>query len=154
MLKVRQARQADSNQFFTWRNDPLVVASSFTKGEIKMQDHRRWYDQKLESDDCGLYVVEYETEPAGQVRFDIAGPEATINYSLDAAFRGRGLAMRSMHRAIAVFSEEHADVTTLVAFVKLDNIASRRVFEKLDFDFDGYDRKMQANRYRKHLADQ
>jgi UDP-2,4-diacetamido-2,4,6-trideoxy-beta-L-altropyranose hydrolase len=152
--KIRKARRSDSKQFFTWRNDPLVIASSFTKGEIKMQDHRRWYDQKLNSDDCELYVIEYATEPAGQVRFDIDGSEATINYSLGEAFRGRGLAKRSMNQAIAVFSEEHEDVTSLVAFVKPDNVASCRVFENLNFEFDGVDKKMQANRYCKHLADQ
>ena len=154
MLRVRKARQSDSKRFLTWRNDPLVVASSFTKGVIKMQDHQRWYNQKLASDDCGLYVIEYETEPAGQVRFDIAGSEATINYSLDAAFRGRGLATRSMHRAIAIFFEQHEYVTALVAFVKPDNAASCRVFEKLNFELDSFDSKMQANRYRMHLAEQ
>jgi RimJ/RimL family protein N-acetyltransferase len=153
MLKVRKALRSDSNQFFAWRNDPLVVASSFTKGVIKKHDHQRWYDQKLVSDDCRLYVVEYDTEPAGQMRFDIAGSEATINYSLDAAFRGRGLAARSVNRAIAVFSEEHENVTSLVAFVKADNVASCRVFEKLKFEFDGYDRRMQANRFSLHLAE-
>jgi RimJ/RimL family protein N-acetyltransferase len=40
-----------------------------------------------------------------------------------------------------------------VAFVKPDNVASCRVFERLGFEFDGFDRQMQANRYRKPLAD-
>jgi UDP-2,4-diacetamido-2,4,6-trideoxy-beta-L-altropyranose hydrolase len=150
MLTVRKAQRSDSNQFFTWRNDPRVVDSSFTNNEIEILDHERWYDQKLVSDDCELYVVEYENEPAGQVRFDIVGSEATINYSLDAAFRGRRLAAQSMNRAIAAFSKEHKDVASLVALVKQDNIASRRVFEKLNFVFDGIADEPQANRY--HLS--
>ena len=153
MLKVRQALRSDSKQFFAWRNDPLVVASSFTNGVIKKRDHQRWYDQKLVSDDCSMYVVEYNTEPAGQMRFDISGSEATINYSLDAAFRGRDLAARSVNRAIALFAEEHENVRSIVAFVKADNVASCRVFEKLNFEFDGYDRKMEANRFSLHLAE-
>ena len=147
MLTVRKATQSDSEQFFTWRNDPQVVESSFTQGDIKFPDHLRWYDQKLASDDCALYVIEYDTEPAGQVRFDIAGAEATINYSLDAAFRGRGLAANSLDQAIAVFSGEHVDVTSFVALVKPDNVASCRVFEKLNFKLDCFDSQLQANRY-------
>ncbi len=153
MLKVRQAGSFDSEQFLAWRNDPVVVASSFTEGRIELADHQRWYLQKLASADCGLYVVENEAEPAGQFRFDIDGPEATINYSLAAAFRGRGLATESMMRAIAAFHDDHAQVTSLVAFVKPDNVASCRVFEKLHFELDGFDRDLQANRYCIDLAD-
>lgn len=153
MLKVRQAGKSDLEQFLAWRNDPIVVASSFTEGKIEMADHQRWYMQKLASANCGLYVVECEAEPAGQFRFDIDGPEATINYSLAAAFRGRGQATESMMRAIAAFHNDHAQVTSLVAFVKPDNVASCRVFEKLHFEHDGFDKDLQANRYRIDLAD-
>jgi len=118
-----------------------------------MADHQRWYLQKLASADCGLYVVESEARPAGQFRFDIDGTEATINYSLAAAFRGRGQATESMMRAIAAFHDDHAQVTSLVAFVKPDNVASCRVFEKLHFELDGFDKDLQANRYRIELAD-
>ena len=87
-----------------------------------------------------------------QVRFDIEGSSATINYSLDAAFRGRGLATAIVDTAIRTFREEFGDVETIIAFVKPDNVASCRVFEKLDFEADGFDGKMQANRYHIDLA--
>jgi RimJ/RimL family protein N-acetyltransferase len=154
MLIVRQAVESDSEQFLAWRNDPLVVASSFTEGRIEKADHQRWFLQQLASADCGLYVVESEAEPAGQFRFDIDGPEATINYSLGAAFRGRGLATECMMRAITAFHNDHADVNHLVAFVKPENVASCRIFEKLHFEHDGFDTDLQANRYRFDLADQ
>ncbi len=140
-------------QILAWRNDPVVVANSFTEGKIEMADHERWYLHKLASADCGLYVVECEAGPAGQFRFDIDGPEATINFSLGAAFRGRGLATESMMRAIAAFHNDYAQVTSLVALTKPDNVASCRVFEKLHFELDGFDKDLQANRYRIDLAD-
>jgi RimJ/RimL family protein N-acetyltransferase len=152
MLKVRQAGKSDMEQFLAWRNDPRVVASSFTEGRIELADHQRWYLQKLASPNCGLYVVESEAAPAGQFRFDIDGPEATINYSLATAFRGRGLATESMMRAIAAFHNDHAEVHHLVGFVKPDNVASCRVFEKLCFELDGFDAELQANRFRIDLA--
>ena len=153
MLTVRQAVKSDSEQFLAWRNDPLVIASSFTEGRIEQADHQRWFLQKLANANCGLYVVESEAEPAGQFRFDIDGPEAMINYSLGAAFRGRGLATESMMRAITAFHNDHADVNYLVAFVKPDNVASYRIFEKLHFQLDGFDTDLQANRYRVDLAE-
>ncbi len=153
MLSIRRAAEADLRQFLDWRNDPAVVAASFTQEPIEMRDHRPWYLRKLASDDCAMYVVEHDAVPAGQVRFDIGGTSATINYSLDAAFRGRGLATASVGKAIAAFRSEHHQVTTLVAFVKSDNLASCRVFEKLDFEADGFDTGMQANRYHFDLAE-
>ena len=153
MLKVRQAVKSDMEQFLAWHNDPVVLANSLTESRIEMANHQRWYLQKLASADCGLYVVEYDSEPAGQFRFDSDGSEATINYSLAAVFRGRGLATESMMRAIAAFHNDHAQVTSLVAFVKPDNVASCRVFEKLHFELDGFDKDLQANRYRIDLAD-
>ena len=153
MLTVRKARQPDLEQFHAWRNDPVVVASSFTQGEIDLQDHQHWFLNKLADADCGLYVVEFDEVAAGQVRFDIDGSVAKINYSLDAAFRGRGLATGSMTRAIATFCEEYGNVASLVAFVKPENVASCRVFEKLGFDLDGFDNDVQANRYRVDIAE-
>ena len=147
MLSARKALESDLQRFFDWRNDPAVVAASFTQGEIAMQDHETWFLRKLASDDCGMYIVEHDSTPAAQVRFDIEGSSATINYSLDAAFRGRGLATAIVGEAITAFRAEFGDVETIIAFVKPDNIASCRVFEKLDFEFDGFDSKMQANRY-------
>lgn len=145
--------EADLQQFLDWRNDPAVVSASFTQDEIAMRNHRPWFLQKLASDDCGMYVVLHDAIPAGQVRFDIDRPGATINYSLGAAFRGRGLATESVRLAIAAFLADHDEITTLVAFVKTDNIASCRVFEKLGFQADGFDHEMQANRYHIDLAE-
>ena len=54
MLSIRQALESDLQQFFDWRNDPMVVAASFTPGKIEMQDHRSWYLRKLASDYCSL----------------------------------------------------------------------------------------------------
>jgi UDP-2,4-diacetamido-2,4,6-trideoxy-beta-L-altropyranose hydrolase len=153
MLSVRKARESDLQQFLDWRNDPAVVAASFTPGTISMSDHEPWFMRKLSSDDCSLYVIEHDSTPAGQVRFDIEGSRATINYSLDASFRGRHLATASVSMAIASFRTEHDEVTNLVAYVKPDNPASCRVFEKLDFEADGFDAKLQANRYHIDLPD-
>ena len=75
------------------------------------------------------------------------GSRESFTSSLVAGFRGRQLATASVSKAIASFCAEHADITTLIAYVKVDNPASCRVFEKLNFEEDGFDRKMQANRY-------
>ena len=152
MLSVRKAIESDLQRFFDWRNDPAVVAASFTPGKIAMRDHEPWFLRRLASEDCGMYVVEHDENPAAQVRFDIDGSSATVNYSLDAAFRGRGLATAIVNEAIAAFRAEHGEIEGIIAFVKPDNIASCKVFENLDFKADGFDGKMQANRYHIHLT--
>ena len=76
-------------QFFAWRNDPIVVASSFTEGKIEMADHERWYMQKLASATCEWDGVECEggiptgrLTPAAADRVRAAMPPKTMEQRL------------------------------------------------------------------------
>ena len=55
-----------------------------------MAEHEQWFRSKLEDGRSRLFVLEAEILAVGQIRFDIEGGEARIDYSVDVQFRGRG----------------------------------------------------------------
>jgi len=77
--------------------------------------------------------VLYGELDAAQVRFDRTQDVARISYSVDANFRGKGLATALLGNAIERFTIENPEIQTLIAQVKATNKASTRVFEKLNF---------------------
>jgi RimJ/RimL family protein N-acetyltransferase len=134
MISARPATPADARLFFDWRNDKLVAAQSFSSDPIEFDQHKNWFESKLADPDSHLYVFQSDDRDAGQVRFDQDNDSALISYSLDAGFRGKGLATPLLQCAIDTFCRENPVVRTLIAKVKKDNTASNRVFEKLEFD--------------------
>ena len=153
MLSLRKAEATDLMLYFEWRNEPAVIANSLSHNAVTLRDHRRWFQRKVNDSMACLYVIEVDSVPAGQIRFELAGTQATVHYSLDAGFRGRGLATPSMRRALLALRLEKSDLSDVVAEVKPANIASSRVFERLGFARDRYDEELQANCYRLRLTD-
>jgi RimJ/RimL family protein N-acetyltransferase len=66
------------------------------------------------------------------VRFDIEGREATISISLDPAQRGKSLGTLLIWAACRKLVRE-SNVERIIAFIKPDNVASVRAFEKAGF---------------------
>jgi UDP-2,4-diacetamido-2,4,6-trideoxy-beta-L-altropyranose hydrolase len=130
-LNLRPAHPADVGLFFSWVNDPAVRQQSLQPEPIPWSTHRRWFDDRLADGSCKLFVLEARALPVGQIRFELNGGVAHIDYSIDAQFRGRGWA----HRLMALGMEQMAAIRPLAfrAQVKASNPASMAVFHKLGF---------------------
>lgn len=136
-IRLRPARLRDRKRIFRWANDPAARAASFHEKEIPARVHRRWYDASLRGARL-LYVVELDSEAIGVTRLDAVDGEddaAEVGIVLDARYRGRGLAVP----ALLALSEIAADarLRRLIARIRVDNAASRRVFEKAGFTHSG-----------------
>jgi UDP-2,4-diacetamido-2,4,6-trideoxy-beta-L-altropyranose hydrolase len=138
-LRLRGARAEDAELFFAWANEAQVRRQSLNCGQIRWLDHQQWFRSKLGDARSSMYVMDAKSLPVGQVRFDTADGEARIDYSIDAAFRGRGwgrsliaLGMRRLiERERIIFRGD----------VKESNPASSAVFVRLGFhESASYDR--------------
>jgi RimJ/RimL family protein N-acetyltransferase len=69
----------------------------------------------------------------GQVRFDRAGNAAEIDIAVSPAMRGKGIGTLMLKKGCQSYFER-CNVDRLVAEIKSDNEASRRVFEKAGFE--------------------
>lgn len=128
-LTLRRAREADAHLFYEWRTDPQARAMSRTEGPASWAEHRNWFERKLRDADAALYVGEADGLPIGQVRLDFRADGAQLSYSVDAFARGRGWGERMIREVLR--TDARARAAGVVAEVKPDNAASRKVFARL-----------------------
>ena len=115
-------------------NDEDVRKSAFSSSYISWEDHCRWFEAKLRSDDCFIYIALNESgEAVGQVRFDIVDTVAEIDFSLGKAFRGLGFGKKLVRLGTAKLLQE-TDVETIYAKIKADNTRSLKCFENSFFE--------------------
>ena len=136
MLTIRRATADDCRQYWVWVNDPAVRAAAFHSDPIDWDTHVRWFHERLASADTALFVIGDATgTPIGQVRFDrVSGEDAIVDVSLDAAWRGRGLAAEALRVACTALGDGAAG--RIVAEIREDNVASRRAFAAAGFVVD------------------
>lgn len=133
--KIRKANNKDLIQYFNWANDTNVRENSFSPEKIEVEDHIKWFLEKLKDKSCFMYVFEIDDAPIGQVRFDISESIAQIDYSISELERGGGLGVRMLNQALErfVFEAKAFKVECIHGIVKLSNIGSIKTFEKLGF---------------------
>lgn len=142
MLTHRPARPADSQLYFDWANDSDTRRQSFNSNPISLETHAVWFARKLADPSALMLVFENEAgEAVGQVRFEripVAdlSDEIIIGVSVDAKQRGRGLASQLIERGGAVCREQWGAVA-IHAYIKPDNQASVRAFERAGFTLSG-----------------
>lgn len=130
----REAQSSDAGILLRWRNDPSTRAASFHSNAVSDSEHEIWLERTLDNNLIDLWIVELDDQPAGQVRFDFepTNDEATISFSLAPEFRGKRWATAVIETACRkVFLSD--DVEIINAFIKPDNTASIRAFEKAGF---------------------
>lgn len=144
LINFRKAVLDDAELLFSWANDIDVRRNAFRQHEILWDEHMEWFQRKLKDEDCHIYIAyknmpDMSEKPIGQLRLDIEGDEAEIDYSVCAEMRGFGYGTQ-MVAGIQSFADKR--IRKFIAKVKTSNPASVRVFEKCGFvkkaDCDGY----------------
>lgn len=130
-LYLRPAGERDKKQIFDWANETQTRANSFHQEKISWEDHVKWYDFMMHSEDAQLYIAMDFMKPVGQIRLNIENRVGRISYSVDEECRGEHLGQKML----ALLEKETAGkVTRLIAEVKPENMASRKNFEKLGYE--------------------
>lgn len=139
-ITLRQAEPSDERLLYRWVNDEAVRSNSFTVKKINKKGHHEWFKNKLKNP-CitKIYIILNTNAVAvGQVRFDLVNTSWEIDFSIDIAFRGQGLATNALRLGIEeVCISAHA--VSFVGRVKKDNYHSQTVFQKLGFDLEVLD---------------
>ncbi|MBD2753120.1 GNAT family N-acetyltransferase [Spirosoma validum] len=142
MLTYRTARLTDAQLYFDWANDPDTRRQSFNSAPISLETHTAWFTRKLADANTLLLVFENETGKAvGQVRFErtpVADmpDEVIIGVSVATSQRGKGLASQLIERGCTICRKQWGEVT-IHAYIKPENQASIRAFERAGFRLSG-----------------
>jgi RimJ/RimL family protein N-acetyltransferase len=132
-LSAHRAHANDEALLLRWANDPLTRANAFNQNMIDQVTHQNWFFSRLcNPGRCQIFILKTENElPVGQVRFERMGQEWEIHYSIDPFVRKRGIGVNVLRSAISCFAASES--VKLWGRVRLDNLASRRIFLKMGF---------------------
>lgn len=125
---LRKADENDMDLLFHWANESMVRKNSFSSKEISYEEHKKWYKNLLSRTDCIQYIYMQETEAIGQVRLTMDGEIAEIAYSICAPKRCMGYGKIMLRLAYEQVKKDFPQIKKLIAKVKPDNIASKKVF--------------------------
>jgi UDP-2,4-diacetamido-2,4,6-trideoxy-beta-L-altropyranose hydrolase len=133
-LSIRLAEAGDSKLLWEWANDPVVRASAFSSETIAWEEHVAWFRGKLNDPECSILVaLDASAVPAGQIRFNKRGlSEADVDIIVDGRLRGSGYASHLIDLGVNWAFTEWG-LMQLNAFVKPENVASAKAFERAGF---------------------
>jgi RimJ/RimL family protein N-acetyltransferase len=132
-LVFRMANEDDVMKYFDWANDEEVRKNSFSNEVITIENHKKWFSQKLNTDTCFFYLFLLNGEPAGQIRIDKSNGETIIGISVDKNYRGKSLGTEMLKQATTNYLTKHKK-EQVVAYIKLENKASLNSFKKAGFE--------------------
>lgn len=127
---LRPAMFADCDLLFQWANDSDVRINSFHSEPIEYHTHVQWFQSKLNSTDCDMYLYVCKQTAVGQIRLDYRNGKGQISYSIAKEYRGQGYGKKML---FMIEKEVEKKVQYLTAFVKKENQASQLVFERLGY---------------------
>jgi RimJ/RimL family protein N-acetyltransferase len=132
-LRVRRASKEDTELLWQWANDPQTRASAFNTDPIPWETHHRWFDGRILSADCAIWILTSgQGVPLGQIRYDRIGDGAEVDISIAPEHRGKGLAIPLIQMTLPlvrnVWSPNYVE-----AHVKETNTPSQKSFRRAGF---------------------
>ena len=122
----------DAQLLFEWANDSLTRQNSFNSDPIEWNNHVAWLNRMLVRSNTNIYLIHLHNEPVGVVRFD-SDEDVIIGVTVAPNKRGKGLGAKIIKSACNRFWGNNNQ--NILACIKKDNVASRKVFEKAGFVF-------------------
>jgi len=142
-LYLKRATVEQCDILYTWANEEEVRKNSFNQEKIPYEQHVKWFNNKIDSKNSIIFLC-YEGEiPVGVVRIEVEAAQGTISYSVDKAFRGKGVASSMLKLLEEEIKNNKINIHILIGYVKFDNIPSQNIFKKL-----GYTEKMEEESYK------
>ena len=136
MVYLREATPTDMDLLFEWANDPAVRKNSFRSDPIPYEDHVKWFQHVMEDKNILQFILMDDDIPVGQIRLNLDNDEAEIGYSIVAEYRGKGYGHKILQLMIDKVHTEYPQIKKLIAKVKPENKASKKLFES-----EGYEMK-------------
>lgn len=130
-VSQRESVFSDAPLLYQWANDPDTRKASFNPRQISWQEHQRWLSQTLKDPLIHLYIVSQNSRPVGTYRLHIKNDRAFVSVSVAPHSRYQGFG--ALLLGLLVKTAGSLGTKTLIAQVRTDNPASRRLFEKCGF---------------------
>lgn len=131
---LREATIFDTELTFKWASNEQVRQYSFNSNPIAFAEHQKWFANKIESKNCYYLILEDTKNKFGSIRFEFDQSEnVTISYLIDPVFHGKGYGKLILEMGLNKLQSKGLSNLNIIGFVKSENIASIKIFEKLSF---------------------
>lgn len=134
IIVLRKIRKDDKKLLFDWANDVETRRNSFNTDPIPWPVHEKWFEDQLKSESTRIYVAQDEQgNNIGQIRFERKGDRAVLGFSINKAFRGKGLGRAVLDKGCEAIFAEWKDIAFVFGEVKRSNEPCRRVCIRANF---------------------
>jgi RimJ/RimL family protein N-acetyltransferase len=146
-IRLRPASPQDSASLFRWRNDIDAIAHSLSGRAVTEAEHVAWLSRSLASPDEIVLIGE---APSGDGFVAIGVCRLStreaggylVGINIDAEYRGHGVGRRLLDLTINHLIGRSCGPVSLIAEVKTQNEASKRLFAGAGFLVDSEDREV------------
>jgi RimJ/RimL family protein N-acetyltransferase len=133
-LVIRRASENDLHITFDWASNKIIRKYAIQKGDIVFEEHKKWFLNKINVDNCVYFIAEVNKIPIGSIRFDINNNnEALLSFLLEPTFHGKGYGKKILEKGC----EELLNIrqlTKIEGVVSIENIPSLKTFKSLGFN--------------------
>jgi RimJ/RimL family protein N-acetyltransferase len=147
-LSLRKVIYTDESLLFNWANDPDVRKWSFSKNVISLDEHKIWFNKKLNDSNVLMLIFEVNNTPTGMVRLEKENGEVVLNYLIASQSRGKGLASRMLKMAMNEVGSHWQNIKVF-AYTLPENIASIKSLERAGFYLESSSNEKNCYLFRK-----
>lgn len=140
---VRLATLSDAVEVLKWRNDFQTRVMSWNVNKVEKAAHIKWFDDSVKDQNRIFLIGELGGRKAGMVRFDALVEESNawkVSIMVSPELRNQGVGTDLLKLAIQYFHSKLPE-SVLVAEVKKENEASKKLFERHNFELMEFDSK-------------
>ncbi|WP_115719221.1 UDP-2,4-diacetamido-2,4,6-trideoxy-beta-L-altropyranose hydrolase [Gallaecimonas mangrovi] len=132
-VRLRPMTEDDCQRLYRWQCEAGARTYSRNSAIPDWSEHQAWFHRTLAAKGTKLWCIEQAQLPLGMLRLDWQSDDkAEVSILLSAQARGKGLGLEAL-----IQLQRMAWVTTLVAEVHPDNLASQKLFLKAGFHATG-----------------
>lgn len=131
-LNLRPVEKKDYEQILEWRNDPDVRLNSLTQHIISIDEHIEYWNDFLMAKTNFAFIATHDNNDIGVFKLkNVDKATYEIDIFLSKSYQNRGLGSQILKIAKEVAVQK--GMKKLIAKIKYDNEASKKVFEKVGF---------------------
>jgi RimJ/RimL family protein N-acetyltransferase len=135
-IKFRKAELSDINIYFKWINEAEVRGNSFDSNIVTWEEHVKWFNEKVYDPNYSFYLFQNKNDDyIGQIRINKVNEiDSIIGVSVCIDHRGLGYGSQILKEASNDYFKSFKN-SIINAYIKSDNISSKKIFEKAGFSW-------------------
>lgn len=131
MVELKNVTKKDIQKIYNWRNNPKIRVCMFNPGEIKLEDHIIYWENRLNNPEEYSFIILNGNKELGIVRLDKKENSYEVSIILDPEMHGKGIGTKTVEEIIK--KAKDLGIRKLTSRVKEWNVGSKKIFEKNDF---------------------